>query len=165
MNALSLDILGPAFVAGLLILATHVPLGMIVLNRGIIFIDIALAQVAALGVVFGTMMWGVAGWGVQLSAIGAAILRRNPSGSVVAPPPPERVYAPCAALAPTYDHAYDGFCRVHPALRDTFAHLACPPPPTPPTPAADSDAPSTAPLDPRLNQRSTMDWLEAASHA
>ena len=99
------------------------------------------------------------------AAIGAALLRRNPSGSVVAPPPPERVYAPCTALAPTYDHAYEAFCRVHPALRDTFAHLACPPPPPPPTPAADCDAPSTAPLDPRLNQRSTMDWLEAASHA
>ncbi len=73
MSALSLDILGPAFVAGLLILATHVPLGQIVLARGIIFIDIALAQVAALGVVFGTMMWGVSGWGVQLSALGAAV--------------------------------------------------------------------------------------------
>jgi zinc/manganese transport system permease protein len=73
VSALSLDILGPAFVAGLLILATPVPLGQIVLARGIIFIDIALAQVAALGVVFGTMMWGVSGWGVQLSAIGAAV--------------------------------------------------------------------------------------------
>ncbi|HEY9214825.1 MAG TPA: metal ABC transporter permease, partial [Ancylobacter sp.] len=70
MNALSLDILGPAFVAGLLILATHVPLGTIVLNRGIIFIDIALAQVAALGVVFGNMMLGATtGWAVQISAI------------------------------------------------------------------------------------------------
>jgi zinc/manganese transport system permease protein len=75
MHALSLEILGPAFVAGLLILATHVPLGTIVLNRGIIFIDIALAQVAALGVVFGNMMWGASTpWAVQLSAIGAAIL-------------------------------------------------------------------------------------------
>lgn len=74
MNALSLDILGPAFVAGLLILATHVPLGAIVLSRGIIFIDIALAQVAALGVVFGNMMWGtVSIWAVEFSAIAAAI--------------------------------------------------------------------------------------------
>jgi zinc/manganese transport system permease protein len=75
MNALSIAILGPALVAGLIILATHVPLGAIVLRRGIIFIDIALAQVAALGVVFGSMMWGsVAGfWGVQACAIAAAI--------------------------------------------------------------------------------------------
>jgi zinc/manganese transport system permease protein len=74
VNALSLDILGPAFVAGLLILATHVPLGAIVLNRGIIFIDIALAQVAALGVVFGNLMLGATtGWAVQISAIAAAV--------------------------------------------------------------------------------------------
>lgn len=74
MNALSLDILGPALVAGLLILATHVPLGAIVLSRGIIFIDIALAQVAALGVVFGNMVLGAtSGWSVQLSAVGAAV--------------------------------------------------------------------------------------------
>jgi len=74
VNALSLEILGPAFVAGLLILATHVPLGTIVLNRGIIFIDIALAQVAALGVVFGNLMHGATtGWAVQISAIAAAV--------------------------------------------------------------------------------------------
>ncbi len=74
VNALSLEILGPAFVAGLLILATHVPLGTIVLNRGIIFIDIALAQVAALGVVFGNLMLGATtGWAVQISAIAAAV--------------------------------------------------------------------------------------------
>lgn len=75
MNALSVAILGPALVAGLLILSTHVPLGSIVLRRGIIFIDIALAQVAALGVVFGNMMWGTAGslLGVQACAISAAI--------------------------------------------------------------------------------------------
>lgn len=72
-SALSLDILGPALVAGLLILATHVPLGAIVLDRGIIFIDIAIAQVAALGVVFGSNMWGASGWSVQICAVGAAI--------------------------------------------------------------------------------------------
>src|SRR5436305_15332743 len=71
MSALNLAILGPALLAGLLILATHVPLGAIVLGRGIIFIDIALAQVAALCVVFGNWMWG--GWAIQVSAVGAAI--------------------------------------------------------------------------------------------
>ena len=74
MGALDLDILGPALVAGLLILATHVPLGTIVLNRGLIFIDIALAQVAALGVVFASLMWGASSiWVVQLCAVVAAI--------------------------------------------------------------------------------------------
>lgn len=74
MTGLDLQVMGPAFVAGLLVLATHVPLGTIVLNRGIIFIDIALAQVAATGVVFGTMMWGnLSDWIIQASAIGAAL--------------------------------------------------------------------------------------------
>jgi zinc/manganese transport system permease protein len=75
VSVLDLQVLGPAFVAGLLVLATHVPLGTLVLDRGIIFIDIALAQVAATGVVFGGMMWGggVTGWIVQASAVGAAI--------------------------------------------------------------------------------------------
>src|SRR5204862_6225164 len=46
MNWAALDwtILGPARVAGLLVLATHVPLGMEVLDRGIVFIDLAIAQ-------------------------------------------------------------------------------------------------------------------------
>ena len=75
MTGLDLQVMGPALVAGLLVLATHVPLGGIVLNRGIIFIDIALAQVAATGVVFGTMMWGpdINDWIVQASAVGAAL--------------------------------------------------------------------------------------------
>ena len=37
--------------AGLLVLATHVPLGRQVLKRGIVFIDLAVAQIAALGVI------------------------------------------------------------------------------------------------------------------
>ena len=51
MNNIEFDILLPAFVAGLLILATHVPLGMKVLQRGIIFADLAVAQIAGLGVI------------------------------------------------------------------------------------------------------------------
>ncbi|MBD1390867.1 metal ABC transporter permease [Neiella sp. HB171785] len=46
-----LPILIPALVAGLLVVSTHVPLGYQVLRRGIIFIDLAIAQVAALGIV------------------------------------------------------------------------------------------------------------------
>ena len=47
----NLNILLPAFVAGLLVASTHVPLGLEVLRRGIIFIDLAVAQIAGLGVV------------------------------------------------------------------------------------------------------------------
>ena len=74
MTGLDIDVLGPALVAGFLVIATHIPLGSIVLDRGIIFIDIALAQVAATGVVFGNLMWGgLSDWVVQASAVGAAI--------------------------------------------------------------------------------------------
>ena len=50
LENLELGILWPAFLAGMLVLATHVPLGQQVLNRGIVFIDLAIAQVAGLGV-------------------------------------------------------------------------------------------------------------------
>jgi zinc/manganese transport system permease protein len=69
------SILGPAIVAGILVLSTHVPLGQEVLKRGIIFIDLAIAQIAGLGV----LAAGVMGleehmWAVQLSAVSAALL-------------------------------------------------------------------------------------------
>lgn len=52
------DILLPAWVAGLLVIATHVPLGFRVLSRGIIFMDLAIAQVAGLGALLMTMFMG-----------------------------------------------------------------------------------------------------------
>jgi len=51
MNSIELDILFPAFIAGLLVLATHIPFGMRVLQRGVIFADLAIAQIAGLGVI------------------------------------------------------------------------------------------------------------------
>lgn len=42
-------LLAPAFIAGVLITLAHVPLGIEVLRRGIIFLDLAVAQFAALG--------------------------------------------------------------------------------------------------------------------
>jgi zinc/manganese transport system permease protein len=50
-DGLDASILGPACLAGMIVLATHVPLGKQVLSRGIIFIDLAIAQIAALGVI------------------------------------------------------------------------------------------------------------------
>jgi zinc/manganese transport system permease protein len=74
-DALSFAILGPAMLAGLLVLATHVPLGQQVLQRGIVFIDLAVAQIAALGVIAADAMgWQPQGWAVQAAAIGAALL-------------------------------------------------------------------------------------------
>lgn len=52
----SFDILWPAFLAGMLVISTHVPLGQLVLDRGIVFIDLAIAQVAGLGVVIGSAL-------------------------------------------------------------------------------------------------------------
>ncbi len=45
------SILLPAFAAGIVVLLSHVPLGREVLTRGIIFIDLAIAQFAGLGLI------------------------------------------------------------------------------------------------------------------
>jgi zinc/manganese transport system permease protein len=74
-HGLSPDILGPAFLAGLLVIATHVPLGREVLARGIIFIDLAIAQIAGIGVLLAGMIGLEHGrWSAQLFAAGAALL-------------------------------------------------------------------------------------------
>lgn len=74
-SALDWGILGPALIAGLLVLSTHVPLGTQVLDRGIVFIDLAIAQIAGLGVIaadaLGMPEHGVA---VQVAAVCAALL-------------------------------------------------------------------------------------------
>ena len=75
MNSLELGILFPAFLAGILVLATHVPMGQQVLNRGIVFIDLAIAQVAGLGVTAAsTFGFEAEGWRVQAAAVAAALL-------------------------------------------------------------------------------------------
>ena len=56
MNSIELDILLPAFFAGLLVLSTHIPFGMRVLQRGVIFADLAVAQIAGLGVVVAALL-------------------------------------------------------------------------------------------------------------
>jgi len=64
----------PALVAGLLVAATHVPLGMQVLKRGIVFIDLAVAQFAGLGVIVADWLgFGHHGSVTQLSALAAAL--------------------------------------------------------------------------------------------
>src|SRR5512147_1043216 len=67
-------ILWPALLAGLLVTATHVPLGMQVLERGIVFIDLAIAQVAGAGVIVADALgWEPTGAAVQVAALGAAL--------------------------------------------------------------------------------------------
>jgi zinc/manganese transport system permease protein len=74
LDAASFGILWPAFVAGVLVTATHVPLGMQVLQRGIVFIDLAIAQIAGVGVILADFVgWEPTGAAVQIAALSAAL--------------------------------------------------------------------------------------------
>lgn len=74
-DTLDLTIILPALLAGMLVLATHVPLGAQVLKRGIVFIDLAIAQIAALGVIVAGMFdLDPQGAMVQMAAGSAAVL-------------------------------------------------------------------------------------------
>lgn len=77
--SVELGILLPALAAGLLVAATHVPLGIRVLERGIVFIDLALAQFAALGVVAAD----AAGFGSQPLAVQGAALAAALAGALL----------------------------------------------------------------------------------
>lgn len=73
--AADLAILWPALVAGLLVMASHVPLGRQVLRRGIVFIDLAIAQVAGVGVIAAHGLGlELEGWKTQVAAVVAALL-------------------------------------------------------------------------------------------
>ncbi len=74
IDAAQFGILWPALIAGLLVTATHVPLGMQVLERGIVFIDLAIAQVAGVGVIYADYLgWEPTGAAVQIAALSAAL--------------------------------------------------------------------------------------------
>jgi len=62
----------PSIAAGLLVLSTHIRLGRQVLARGIVFIDLAIAQTAAVGVLVGESVGGGA-WVTPLFASGFAV--------------------------------------------------------------------------------------------
>lgn len=73
-DAANLGLLGPAMIAGLLITAALVPLGIQVIGRGIVFIDLAIAQIAGLGVILAdTLGWEPQGWAMQAAALSAAL--------------------------------------------------------------------------------------------
>lgn len=81
MTVAELDIIALPFLAGLLIVATHVPLGREVLRRGIIFIDLAVAQIAGLGVIVALWLgrdagdWVAQGIAVVSALLGATLIR------------------------------------------------------------------------------------------
>lgn len=69
-----LEIMGPAFAAGIMIALTHAPLGIEVLRRGIIFIDLAVAQIAGLGLIAATTYFHEPQpWLMQLIALAGAL--------------------------------------------------------------------------------------------
>jgi zinc/manganese transport system permease protein len=70
-----IEIVGPALAAGLMIALTHAMLGIEVLKRGIIFIDLAVAQIAGLGLVAANAYLNEpAGWIAQIAALASALL-------------------------------------------------------------------------------------------
>lgn len=74
-DGLDVSILAPAFLAGVIVLITHIPLGREVLKRGIIFIDLAIAQIAGLGVIVSFQFgWDMHGAEAQVAAVLSALL-------------------------------------------------------------------------------------------
>jgi zinc/manganese transport system permease protein len=70
----ALGIVLPALAAGALVVATHVPLGAQVLARGIVFIDLAIAQIAGCGVLLADALgFEPEGAAVQVAALAAAL--------------------------------------------------------------------------------------------
>ena len=74
MIDLDISLLLPALCAGILVILTHAPLGQEVLKRGIIFIDLAIAQIAGLGVIIAHQLnLSETPWAIQLCAVIAAL--------------------------------------------------------------------------------------------
>lgn len=74
MSAEQLEIIAPAVVIGVLVALVHAPLGIEVLKRGIVFIDLAIAQIAGLTIVLtGVLMHGTTPVARDAIAIGAAV--------------------------------------------------------------------------------------------
>lgn len=75
LDGLDLTILLPAFLTGVIILMTHIPLGREVIKRGIIFIDLAIAQIAGLGVIIAFQFgWEMHGAEAQIAAVTSALI-------------------------------------------------------------------------------------------
>jgi len=70
-----MEIIGPALIVGLMISLTHAPLGIEVLKRGIVFIDLAVAQISGLGLVaVGAFVYEPSPWLIQVITLACAIL-------------------------------------------------------------------------------------------
>jgi uncharacterized membrane protein len=67
------SLLAIPFATGCAVLLTHVPLGQAVLKRGIVFVDLAVAQVAGVGVLVGHMLGLEGDLAQQAAAFGPAL--------------------------------------------------------------------------------------------
>lgn len=74
MPGVHLDILIDALLAGILVSLSHVPFGLVVLKRGIIFIDLAIAQVAAFGVLLAHLLAIQNIFMIQVVAVSSALV-------------------------------------------------------------------------------------------
>lgn len=68
-----LSLIGPAFLAGLIVVISHIPLGTEVVKRGIIFIDLAIAQIAGVGLILAQLLDVSSQLGQQCIAGGTAL--------------------------------------------------------------------------------------------
>jgi zinc/manganese transport system permease protein len=76
-----IEIMGPALAVGLMVALMHAPMGIEVLRRGIVFIDLAIAQIAGLYVVLVKLWWHEPSWlliqmAAAMSAVAAAVFFR-----------------------------------------------------------------------------------------
>lgn len=112
-----ISIVGPALVAGLMIAFTHAPLGIEVLKRGIIFIDLAIAQIAGLGLVATSVLlheplpWLMQGIALACAIIAGLFFRKV---ETVMPQQQEAIIGVCFVLAASLailllaDHPHGG---------------------------------------------------------
>ena len=90
LSSETFEIIGPALVAGLMISLSHAPLGLEVLRRGIIFIDLAVAQISGLFLLIGSLTFHNPPWwllqsialsGATLSALAFRLVEKRLSRS------------------------------------------------------------------------------------
>lgn len=74
INIEMIEIVSPALIAGILISLTHGLLGIKVLEKGIVFIDLAIAQIAGLGLITASIFLTEYSWSYQFIALLFAIL-------------------------------------------------------------------------------------------
>jgi zinc/manganese transport system permease protein len=64
-----IEIIAPPLAIGFVVAAIHAPLGIEVLRRGIVFIDLAIAQIVGLGILLVNMLWAEPSWLLRQFAI------------------------------------------------------------------------------------------------